>query len=223
MIIRVFRARPKSGHMADELARLAKAWQATSRRGGHALLAKRSGGWMCVRPLVLSTGERRVQLKRLLAVVALAAAALALAATASAANHTTVTETDHIHGAFTEPEFDVNPCTAAAITSFDAYGNVVAQVTYFLEDGEPTEVWATFTETGKLTLIDANNLTYSGHFTAWGNFNLNERNTNNTVALTFRASGSDGSSLIVHETAHFAMNANGRVTVSFDRLSLDCG
>jgi hypothetical protein len=162
-------------------------------------------------------------LKQLLTVAALAAAALALAATASAANHITVTETDHIHGAFTEPEFDVNPCTGAAITSFDADGNVVAHVTYFLKDGEPTEVWATFTETGKLTLTDANNVTYTGHFTAWGNFNLNERNTNNTFTLTFRASGSDGSSLIVHESAHFATNANGQVTVSFDRLSLDCG
>jgi hypothetical protein len=162
-------------------------------------------------------------MKRLLTLLALAAAALALAATASAADHTTVTETEHIHGAFTEPEFDVNPCTGAAITSFDADGNVVAHVTYFLEDGHPTEVWATFTETGKLTLTDANNVIYTGHFTAWGNFNLNERNTNNTFTLTFRASGSDGSSLIVHETAHFAMNANGQVTVSFDRLSLDCG
>lgn len=177
---------------------------------------------MCVRPLVLQIGERRVDLKRLLAAVVVAAA-LALAATASAANHTTVTETDHIHGAFTEPQFDVNPCTGATITSFDAYGNVVAHVTYFLEDGQPTEVWATFTETGKVTLTDANDVTYTGHFTVWGNFNLNERNTNNTVTLTFRASGSDGSSLIAHETQHFAMNANARVTVSFDRLSLDCG
>jgi hypothetical protein len=159
----------------------------------------------------------------LVAALALAAAALALAATASAADHTTVTETEHIHGAFTEPGFDVNPCTGVAITSFDADGNVVAHVTYFLEDGEPTELWATFTETGKLTLTDANNVTYTGHFTAWGNFNLNERNTNNTFTLTFRASGSDGSSLIVHEVSHFALNANGQVTVSLDRLSLDCG
>jgi hypothetical protein len=162
-------------------------------------------------------------LKRLLTLLALAAAALALAATASAADHTTVTETEHIHGAFTAPEFDVNPCTGAAITSFDADGNVVAHATYFLEDGEPTEVWATFTETGKVTLTDANSVTYTGHFTLWGNFNLNERNTNNTFTLTFKAYGSDGSSLILHETGHFAMNANSQVTVSFDRLSLDCG
>jgi hypothetical protein len=162
-------------------------------------------------------------MKRLLTLVALAGAALALAATAFAADHATVTETENIHGAFTAPEFDVNPCTGAAITSFEADGNVVAHVTYFLEDGEPTEGWATFTETGKVTLTDTNDATYTGHFTVWGNFNLNERNTNNTVTHTFMASGSDGSSLIAHETAHFATNANGQVTVSFDRLSLDCG
>jgi hypothetical protein len=162
-------------------------------------------------------------MQRLLTLLALAAAALALVATASAAGHTTVTETQHVHGAFTDPNFDVNPCTGAAITSFDADGNVVAHVTYFLEDGVATEIWATFTETGKATLTDANNVSYSGHFTAWGNFNLNERNTNNTFTLTFRVFGSDGSSLIAHEVAHFALNANGQVTVSFDRLSLDCG
>jgi hypothetical protein len=161
-------------------------------------------------------------MKRLLTLLALAGAALPLAATAFAADHTTVTETENIHGAFTAT-FDFNPCTGAAIASFDADGNVVAHVTYFLEDGEPTEVWATFTETGKLTLTDTNSVTYTGHFSAWGNFNLNERNTNNTSTLTFRASGSDGSSLIVRETAHFATNANGRITVSFERLSLDCG
>jgi hypothetical protein len=60
-----------------------------------------------------------------------------------------VTETQHIHGAFSAPEFDVNPCTGAAITSFDAYGNVVAHVTYFLEDGEPTEVWRPLPRRGR--------------------------------------------------------------------------
>jgi hypothetical protein len=97
-----------------------------------------------------------------------------------------------VHGAGVRRQ----PCTGTAITSFDADGNIVAHVTYFLEDGEPTEVWATFTETGNVTPTDANDVTYTGHFTAWGNFNLNERNTNNTFTLTFRASGSDGSSLI---------------------------
>jgi hypothetical protein len=86
-----------------------------------------------------------------------------------------------------------------------------------------TEVWATFTETGKVALTDANGVSYSGHFTVWGNFNLNERNTNNTFTLTVRAAGSDGSSIVAHEVQHFALNANGVVTVDFDTMSLTCG
>jgi hypothetical protein len=152
-------------------------------------------------------------------VVALAA----FASPAAAANHTTVTETDHVHGAFTEPEFNVNPCSGAAITSFAADGNVVEHITYFLEDGQMTEVWATFTETGKVAITDAAGVSYSGHFTVWGNFNLNERNSNNTFTLTVKLAGSDGSVIDAHETQHFALNANGVVTVDFDKMSLTCG
>ena len=162
-------------------------------------------------------------MRRLVTLAACLTAALTLSAAALGANHTTVTETDHVHGAFTEPEFDTNPCTDAAITSFDAMGNVVDHVTYFLEDGQVTEVWATFTETGKIDVTDANGVTYDGHFTVWGNFNLNERNTNNTFTLAFRLSGSDGSSLVGHEVTHFAQDATGRVTVDFDKMSLTCG
>jgi hypothetical protein len=160
---------------------------------------------------------------RRLALLAGLGLALTVAMPVAAAGHQTVTETDHIRGAFTEPMFDVNPCTGAAITGFAAYGNVVNHVTYFVEDGQMTEAWGTFTETGKVTLTDANAVTYSGHFTAWGNFNLNERNTNTTFTLSFRATGSDGSSLVGHEVTHFALNANGQVTVDFDRMSVTCG
>jgi hypothetical protein len=152
-------ARPRAGHSTDELARLARADRRrvgvrSCRTGARKTSSPR---WSCTSSEAIGAprcasahlscrpGREGLKLRGLLAVVALAAAALALAATASAANHTTVTETVHIHGA------------------------------------------------------------------------------NNSVTLTFRASGSDGSSLIVHETEHFAMNANGQVTVSFNRLSLNCG
>jgi Co/Zn/Cd efflux system component len=48
---------------------------------------------------------------------------------------------------------------------------VVNHVTFFPAGDE---VWATFTDTGKITLLDSNNLTYTGHLTAWDNFNLRE-------------------------------------------------
>jgi len=57
----------------------------------------------------------------------------------------------------------------------------------------------------------------------WGNFNLNERNTNNTFTLTVKLTGSDGSTISAHETQHFSLNANGVVTVDFDKMSLTCG
>jgi hypothetical protein len=85
------------------------------------------------------------------------------------------------------------------------------------------EVWATFTETGKITLADSNGVTYTGHLTLWGNFNLNERNSNNTFTLTVMLAGSDGSTITAHEVQHFALNANGVVTVNFDRPTLSCG
>jgi hypothetical protein len=64
-----------------------------------------------------------------------------------------------LHGVFSEPNFTENPCTGSAITSFDAFGNVVDHVTFFLEDNQMTEVWATFTETGKVTITDAAGVT----------------------------------------------------------------
>jgi hypothetical protein len=161
--------------------------------------------------------------RRFCAAVITAAAMLAFAGSAQAAQHTTVTETQLIHGAFVEPEFGANPCTGAGIANFTAFGTVLEHVTYFIEDGQMTEAWGTFTETGKVLITDANGVTYSGHFTVWGNFNLNERNTNNTFTLTVRLSGSDGSSIVAHEVQHFALNANGTVTVNFDTMRLTCG
>ena len=67
----------------------------------------------------------------------------------------TVTETEHIHGEF-DPELGPNPCTGADIVSESAFGNVVMHVTFF-PDGD--EVWATFTEEGKVTVLDSNGVT----------------------------------------------------------------
>src|SRR6185436_3055042 len=94
--------------------------------------------------------------RRLCAAVAMAAAMLIFAGVAQAAQHTTVTETHLTHGAFVEPEFGANPCTGAAIANFSAFGTVLEHETYFIEDGQVTEVWATTTETGKVSITDSN-------------------------------------------------------------------
>jgi len=146
-----------------------------------------------------------------------------VAAFAASPNGQTVTETDNVHGTFYEPAA-TNPCTGDTFNAGQGAlftGNLVNHVTSFTNSDE---VWFTFTETGKVTATDdGTGVAYSGHATAWGNFNMNERNQNSAFTLTIHLSGSDGSSITAHETTVFVMNANGNVTVSFDKLSLSCG
>jgi hypothetical protein len=128
----------------------------------------------------------------------------------------TITMTEHQHGTFVENDA-TNPCTGTpGVATFD--GNAVEHVTFF---PDADEVWATFTETGSVTVTwDA--VTYAGHATAWGNFNLNERNSNTTFTLSLRLSAADGSSVVGHDVAHFALNANGEITVNFDEMAFVC-
>ena len=157
------------------------------------------------------------------AVAAVFAMAFASSAVAGSPNGQTVTETDHIHGAFYEPEAS-NPCTGDTFNGGQGAlfnGNLVNHVTFFTNSDE---MWATFTETGSVSATDdGTGVTYSGHATAWGNFNMNERNQNSAFTLTIHLAGSDGSAITVHETTVFTMNANGTVTVNFDKISASCG
>jgi hypothetical protein len=142
------------------------------------------------------------------------AATPALAA-AGGTGHT-VTMTEHQHGTFTD-DGATNPCTGApGVATFD--GNAVDHVTFFPAGDE---VWATFTETGKV-MVTWSGVTYTGHATAWGNFNMNEKNANSTFTLTIRVYAPDGSSVLGHEVTHFALNAAGVITANFDKVSFTC-
>jgi hypothetical protein len=157
---------------------------------------------------------------RVLAAGFLAAATIGLAASpvlaAAGGTGHTVTMTEHQHGTFTDDEAS-NPCTGApGVATFD--GNSVEHVTFFPAGDE---VWATFTETGKVT-VTWDGITYTGHATAWGNFNMNEKNANSTFTLTVRVFAPDGSSVVGHDVAHFALNAGGVITVNFDKLAFTC-
>lgn len=139
----------------------------------------------------------------------------------------TVSETQTVHGVFDEPDAGTNPCNGDYLRAPDGSegilftGTLVNHVTYFTGGDE---VWATFTETGAVVTTDVGNgVTYSGHSTVWGNFNMNERNQNNAFTFSMQMTGSDGSSITAHETTVFAQNANGDVTVNFDKMSLTCG
>lgn len=145
------------------------------------------------------------------------------AAFAASPNGQTVTGTDNVHGVFYDAE-STNPCNGDTFNGGQGVqftGNLVNHVTFFTNSDE---VWATFTETGKVVgTDDGTGATYSGHATAWGNFNLNERNQNSEFTLAVNLSGSDGSSITGHETTVFVDNGNGDITVNFDKLSLTCG
>jgi hypothetical protein len=163
----------------------------------------------------------------LFAVLATAVALIVAVAPAFAGNPNgqTVTETQHIHGAFDEPAA-TNPCNGDSFVAPDGgagiqfTGNLVDHVTYFTNSDE---VWSTFTETGAVEGTDVGTgVTYTGHATAWGNFNMNERNQNNEFTLTIHITGADGSSINAHETTAFVLNGNGDVTVNFDKLNLTC-
>ncbi len=171
---------------------------------------------------MIKCGGRKLQRALLVVGVVGLSALLAPAAAMAAPGGTghTVTMTEITHGVFDAGLTGPNPCSGADIVSAAASGTVVNHVTFFPASDE---VWATFTETGKITLLDSNSVTYTGHLTAWGNFNLNERNSNNTFTLTVMLTGSDSSAITVHEVQHFALNANGVVTVNFDRMTLTCG
>jgi hypothetical protein len=171
-----------------------------------------------------------MQLKGLIgrsgAVIALGLAAATMAAApafAASPNGQTVTETQNVHGVFLEPDA-TNPCTGNTFNGgagIQFTGNLVNHVTFFTNSDE---FWATFTETGKIVgTDDGTGATYTGHATAWGNFNMNEQNQNSEFTLTIHATGSDGTSITAHETTVFVMNANGTVTVNFDKFSLTCG
>lgn len=162
--------------------------------------------------------RRRVGLL-MLAVTSLGLASVAAPAYAApgGTGHT-VTMTENFHGTLSFQDF--NPCTGALL-NINTTSNVVDHVTYFAASDE---VWATFTEEDKVNATDpATGVTYTGHATFWGNFNLNERNSNSTFTGSITLTGSDGSVVKYREVDHFTLAANGQVTVSFEKPRLTCG
>ncbi len=61
--------------------------------------------------------------------------------------------------------------------------------------------------------------TYSGHFTVSFGKNANQQNRTKRQTFSVHATGSDGSKVTFHEVSHATVNANGTVTVQFDKRS----
>jgi len=113
---------------------------------------------------------------------------------------------------------DVNPCTGDPAEITITF-NSVFHITIFADD----TVHVTETTTGRVLIdtLDPSKPDFSGRFTMWDGFNGNNNNAASTFTFTVNAKGTDGSHLRFHETAHFTANANGDVTVEFDRPT--CG
>lgn len=156
------------------------------------------------------------------------AAALALTglgavpATADAGHTVTVTTVEH--GTFVVAGA-TDFCTGELITP-TVTGNSLFHVTFFPAGDE---VWGTFTTEGTVSFVQpSTGLTFSGRVTVWGNFNVNERNSNSAFTATFTLTAVDSSGVTHTETGHLvqviafnAVNPTSPV-VSFGKLNATC-
>jgi hypothetical protein len=124
---------------------------------------------------------------------------------------TTFTQT--FHNA-TQSFVDVTPCRGYPATVNLTYNGV-----FHTTVNKAGDFWVTGTMTGDVFAVplDPSLPTFSGHFTTW--FGGAENNQNAVLHSTFsvHATGSDGSTISFHDTAHESTNANGVVVVSFDK------
>jgi hypothetical protein len=164
--------------------------------------------------------NKKVQIRRLLALATtgVAAVALALTGSASASGGThTQTSTDNFHG--TQTSTVENPCTGNAL-DLTQISNIVFHMTWFPAGDE---LWTTYTEEDKSTAVDElTGVTYTGHGTFWGNANINRQSANWTFTSNLEVKGSDGSTIASHEVGHVTVLPDNSVSVAFDKPSLTC-
>jgi hypothetical protein len=151
-------------------------------------------------------------------VFAVLVAAMAFVGVAVASSGHTVTDTQTSH--FTQAYQDTQPCNGDPVW-LTSTTNMINHVTYFPAGDE---AWGTFTEEDKIVATDlTNGVVYSGHDTFWGNFNINNKNSNDTFTGSIHVRGTDGSYISYHEVAHETFDQNGNPVVQFDRLTMTCG
>jgi hypothetical protein len=163
-------------------------------------------------------------MRRLIVLAAATLVGLAmLTGVAQAAKPVTLTFHEHqVESTFT----DVIPCIGngeelATITTVE---NGVVHITAAAldENGDPIPPYhITGTFTGTVTVVpqDPSLPTFTGHFTTWFGENSNQKTFNDTDTFTVILTGSDGSTLKFHDTFHVTVNAQGEVTVEFDKPS----
>ena len=138
------------------------------------------------------------------------------AASAGAGGNGAVTVTETNHGVV-EAFPDFNPCTGDPGT-VSAVENQIFHVTT-----NDTGSWFTGTVEGTFSFTpdDPTKPSYTGHFATWFGTEDNLRSSVDHSTFNVNGIGSDGSHLQFHYNAQATVNANGTVTVSFERAT--CG
>lgn len=170
-------------------------------------------------------GARRT-IRGLLGVAAAGAALVvvqALPGVAAGGDHT-VSTTQTQHGTWTE-QGDTDFCTNELISPTIS-GNSVFHITYFPAGDE---VWGTFTTEGQASFLQpSSGLTFSGRVTVWGNFNVNNKNSNSTFTASFSATALDSAGVthyeVGHQVMHIGYNAVDPLNpiVSFEKMRVTC-
>jgi hypothetical protein len=117
----------------------------------------------------------------------------------------------------TDQFVDFVPCRDFQATITITYNGVLHSIV-----NKAGDFWATGTMTGTVTAVplDPSNPSFTGRFTTWFGEADNKQNGVEHSTFTVHLTGSDGSTIKAHETAHVSSSASG-MTVSFDKLS--CG
>ena len=162
--------------------------------------------------------RRVIRIAGLTAVFALLSAGAALA---DRGGQGTVTITQHDHNVLLFSDPVTNPCTGEPGTLTAVAVNEVFHVTFFTNGDE---FWVTGTAEGTATFTpdNPNGVSASGHFAAWFGESFNNKNDVQHNIFNLTLTNTDGSHVIVHETAHLSTNAQHVVTVNFDKMSVSC-
>lgn len=130
----------------------------------------------------------------------------------------------------TEPEDEECFGSSGTITiTYNAVFHVTAAEADFGDPSDPEDdvftppFHVTFTQAGRFVIELESGVTYTGHFSIWGGFNVNDPDeTHGAGTFTFHATGkgSDGSQVRLKGVDHFNMTPTG-LEHAFERFRCD--
>jgi hypothetical protein len=122
-------------------------------------------------------------------------------------------ETETFHETFDEVITDVG-CTE--VVAIHITGKAIVHIT---DTGSSFHI--TGTQTGRFEFTEGGE-TFSGRFTGWFGFNGNTSSANGTDTFSATGRGDEGTKARFIAVAHFTVNANGELTVEFEKLGGGC-